>query len=115
MALRRSAGEYYVEVLDGPDVNRHRPSVDVLFKSVASAAGGDAMGVILTGMGGDGARGLQAMHDAGAHTVAQDEASSVVYGMPKQAVKLGAVDRILPLGEISQAILVYAATRRPAI
>ncbi|MEW6612555.1 MAG: protein-glutamate methylesterase/protein-glutamine glutaminase [Pseudomonadota bacterium] len=97
MLLRRSGAQYHVEVLDGPPVNRHRPSVDVLFRSVAKAAGRNAVGIIMTGMGDDGARGLKEMHEAGARTIAQDEASCVVYGMPKEAVKLGAVDQVLSL------------------
>jgi len=108
MLLKRSGAQYYVEVVDGPLVNRHRPSVDVLFRSVAKFAGKNAMGVIMTGMGDDGARGLKEMHDAGARTVAQDEASSVVYGMPKEAVKLGAAERSLPLGQISGEIVRFA-------
>jgi len=108
MLLKRSGAQYYVEVVDGPLVNRHRPSVDVLFRSVAKFAGKNAMGVIMTGMGDDGARGLKEMHDAGAYTVAQDEASSVVYGMPKEAVKLGAADRSLALGQISGEIVRFA-------
>ena len=108
MLLKRSGAQYYVEVVDGPLVNRHRPSVDVLFRSVAKYAGKNAMGVIMTGMGDDGARGLKEMHDAGARTVAQDEASSVVYGMPKEAVKLGAAERSLPLGQISGEIVRFA-------
>ncbi|CAK0767197.1 Protein-glutamate methylesterase/protein-glutamine glutaminase 1 [Gammaproteobacteria bacterium] len=98
-------GGYQVEVRDGPPVSRHRPSVNVLFRSVARAAGSNALGVIMTGMGDDGATGLMEMHQTGARTVAQDEASCVVYGMPKEAVALGAVDRILPLSEIPQAIV----------
>ncbi|MEF8700277.1 MAG: chemotaxis response regulator protein-glutamate methylesterase [Candidatus Accumulibacter sp. UW20] len=105
MQLARSGAQYIVEVRDGPMVNRHRPSVDVLFRSVARHAGRNAMGVIMTGMGDDGARGLKEMHDAGAHTLAQDEASCVVYGMPKEAVKLGAVDRSLPLAALAAAIM----------
>ncbi len=108
MLLKRSGAQYYVEVVDGPLVNRHRPSVDVLFRSVAKFAGKNAMGVIMTGMGDDGARGLKEMHDAGAYTVAQDEASSVVYGMPKEAVKLGAADRSLSLNAISPDIIRFA-------
>jgi len=104
MQLRRSGAQYYVEVMDGPLVNRHRPSVDVLFRSVARSAGKNALGVIMTGMGDDGARGLKEMHDVGGATLAQDEASSVVYGMPKEAVKLGAVDRSLPLAAIASEI-----------
>lgn len=105
MSLRRSGAQYQVEVRDGPPVNRHKPSVDVLFRSVARYAGANAMGVIMTGMGDDGARGMKDMHDAGSYTLAQDEASCVVYGMPKEAVKLGGVDRSLPLAGIAQALL----------
>ncbi len=105
MLLKRSGAQYHVEVVDGPVVNRHRPSVDVLFRSVAKFAGGNALGVIMTGMGDDGARGLKEMHEAGARTIAQDEETCVVYGMPKEAVKLGAVDRILPLQHIAGALL----------
>ena len=104
MQLARSGAQYIVEVKDGPPVNRHRPSVDVLFRSVAKYAGRNAMGVIMTGMGDDGARGLKEMHDAGAYTLAQDEASCVVYGMPKEAVKHGAIDRSLPLTALAGAI-----------
>lgn len=105
MQLVRSGAQYIVEIKDGPPVNRHRPSVDVLFRSVAKYAGRNAMGVIMTGMGDDGARGLKDMHDAGAWTLAQDEASCVVYGMPREAVKHGAVDRSLPLSALADAIL----------
>ncbi|WP_374246993.1 chemotaxis response regulator protein-glutamate methylesterase [Zoogloea sp.] len=105
MLLKRSGAQYVVDVIDGPPVSRHRPSVDVLFRSTARFAGRNAVGVIMTGMGDDGARGLKEMHDAGAWTVAQDEASCVVYGMPKEAVKLGGVDRVLPLTDIPAAIL----------
>lgn len=105
MTLKRSGAQYLTEVRDGPLVNRHRPSVDVLFRSVARFAGRNAMGVIMTGMGDDGAQGLKEMRDAGAHTLAQDEASCVVYGMPKEAVKIGAVDRSLPLPVLADAIL----------
>jgi two-component system chemotaxis response regulator CheB len=104
MQLRRSGAQYHVDVTDGPPVNRHRPSVDVLFRSVAKAAGSNALGIIMTGMGDDGARGLREMHDGGARTIAQDEDSCVVYGMPKEAVKLGAADEIVPLSGISAAI-----------
>jgi two-component system, chemotaxis family, protein-glutamate methylesterase/glutaminase len=97
MMLRRSGAQYQVEVVDGPPVNRHRPSVDVLFRSVARCAGKNALGIIMTGMGDDGARGMKEMRDAGASTLAQDEASCVVYGMPREAVKLGGVERSLPL------------------
>src|SRR5690606_22094981 len=87
MQLKRSGAQYFVEVLGGPPVNRHRPSVDVLFRSVAKHAGHNALGIIMTGMGDDGARGLLAMREAGARTVAQDEASCVVFGMPKEALR----------------------------
>ncbi len=105
MMLRRSGAQYHVEVVDGPVVNRHRPSVDVLFRSVAKHAGRNALGVIMTGMGDDGARGLKEMHDAGARTIAQDEETCVVYGMPKEAVKLGAADRVMPLQHIAGALM----------
>jgi two-component system chemotaxis response regulator CheB len=105
MQLARSGAQYIVEVKDGPPVNRHRPSVDVLFRSVAKYAGRNAMGVIMTGMGDDGARGLKEMHDAGAYTLAQDEASCVVYGMPREAVKHGGVDRSLPLTALAGSIM----------
>ena len=94
---------------DGPPVNRHRPSVDVMFRSVAQKVGPNAIGVILTGMGDDGARGLKEMQDAGARTIAQDEASSVVWGMPGSAVKLGAAERIESLNNIPGVILDLAA------
>ena len=109
MQLARSGAQYVVEVKDGPPVNRHRPSVDVLFRSVAKYAGRNAMGVIMTGMGDDGARGLKEMHDAGAKTIAQDEASCVVFGMPKEAIKLGAVDFTLSLDQIPAAIIKHGA------
>jgi len=105
MLLRRNGAQYYVEVVDGPLVNRHRPSVDVLFRSVAKCAGSNALGVIMTGMGDDGAAGMLEMRKAGAYTVAQDEASCVVYGMPKEAVKRGAVERSIPLDSIGREIL----------
>lgn len=105
MLLKRHGSEYRVEVVSGPQVNRHRPSVDVLFRSVASCAGKNATGILMTGMGDDGARGLKEMHDAGACTIAQDESTCVVYGMPKEAIGLGAVDVILPLQEIASAIV----------
>ncbi len=107
MLLKRSGALYHVEVMDGPLVNRHRPSVDVLFRSVAKCAGKNALGIIMTGMGDDGARGLKEMFDAGAATLAQDEASSVVYGMPKEAVKHGAVQRSLTLTEIPAQIAAF--------
>lgn len=104
MLLKRSGAYYYVEVMDGSLVNRHRPSVDVLFRSVAKFAGKNATGIIMTGMGDDGARGLKEMLDAGACTIAQDEASCAVFGMPKEAIKLGAAKRILPLSDMPLAI-----------
>ena len=104
--LKRSGARYYVEVKDGPLVCRHRPSVDVLFRSVARYAGKNAVGVIMTGMGDDGARGMKEMKDAGALlTIAQDEATSVVFGMPKEAIKTGAVDKVLPLGKIAGQVV----------
>ncbi|NVM75828.1 two-component system chemotaxis response regulator CheB [Duganella sp. SG902] len=105
MVLRRGGARYQVEIVDAPPVNRHRPSVDVLFRSVAQCAGRNALGVIMTGMGDDGARGLRELREAGAHTIAQDEASCVVYGMPKAAVKLDAACRVLPLREIPAAVV----------
>jgi two-component system chemotaxis response regulator CheB len=105
MLLKRSGARYLVEVKDGPRVNRHRPSVDVTFRSVGRVAGRSAIGIILTGMGGDGAQGLLAMREAGGHTVAQDEASCVVFGMPKVAIDLGAAASVLPLGEIAAEIV----------
>jgi len=105
MLLRRTGAQYYVEVMDGPLVNRHRPSVDVLFRSVAKCAGANALGVIMTGMGDDGAAGLAEMRKAGARTVAQDEASCVVYGMPKEAVKRGGVEKTVPLTAIGREIM----------
>jgi two-component system chemotaxis response regulator CheB len=107
MMLRRSGAQYYVEVSDGPLVNRHKPSVDVLFRSVAQIAGRNAMGVIMTGMGNDGAHGMKEMHDAGAKTVAEDESTCVVFGMPKEAIKLGGVDRVVPLDSIPGEIIAY--------
>ncbi len=109
--VRRSGGEYRVEVVDGPRVSGHRPSVDVLFHSVASAAGANAVGVLLTGMGDDGAEGLLAMRQAGAATVAQDEASCVVFGMPRVAIDRGAVDEVLPLSAIGDAVRRLAGNR----
>ncbi len=102
--LKRSGARYYVEVRDGPLVSRHRPSVDVLFRSAARYAGKNAVGVILTGMGDDGAAGMKELHDAGAYTIAQDEATSVVYGMPREALERGGVARVLPLGRIAGAL-----------
>jgi len=104
MLLKRSGAYYHVDIVDGPLVSRHRPSVDVLFRSAAKVAGRNALGIIMTGMGDDGAAGLKEMRDAGARTIAQDEASCVVYGMPKEAVKRGAVERSVPLSEIAPEI-----------
>lgn len=112
MLLRRSGAQYHVEVVDGPPVNRHRPSVDVLFRSVAKAAAANAQGIIMTGMGDDGAAGLLEMRQAGARTLAQDEATCVVYGMPRAAVLRGAVEREVPLGAIAGEIL--GITHAPA-
>jgi two-component system chemotaxis response regulator CheB len=109
MVLKRSGAQYYVEVVDGPLVSRHRPSVDVLFRSVARSAGANALGIIMTGMGDDGAAGLLEMRTVGASTLAQDEQTSVVYGMPKEAVKRGAVEKTVPLGTIAHEILQYFA------
>jgi two-component system chemotaxis response regulator CheB len=103
--LERSGARYYVSVKTGPLVSRHRPSVDVLFRSAANAAGANAVGVIMTGMGDDGARGLQEMKQAGAFTIAQDEATSIVFGMPKEAIARGCVDRIVPLQAIAPEML----------
>jgi two-component system chemotaxis response regulator CheB len=103
--LRRSGAQYRVNVKDGPPVNRHRPSVDVLFKSAAKYAGANAVGVLLTGMGCDGATGLLEMKNAGAATLAQDEASCVVYGMPREAVRLNAAQQIVSLAQMAAAVL----------
>jgi two-component system chemotaxis response regulator CheB len=107
MQLRKAAGQYFVQVVDGPPVNRHKPSVDVLFKSAAECAGRDVLGIILTGMGDDGARGMKVLHDGGARTLAQNEATCVVFGMPKEAIKLQAVDEVLPLEGMARAILQF--------
>ncbi|MBI5924686.1 MAG: chemotaxis response regulator protein-glutamate methylesterase [Aquabacterium sp.] len=105
LVLERNGAQYRVAVVDGPPVSRHRPSVDVLFRSVARSAGRNALGVIMTGMGDDGARGLKEMREAGARTLGQDEDSCVVYGMPREAMKLGGVERELPLDAIPAAIV----------
>lgn len=105
LMIKRSGARYFVEVKEGPLVSRHRPSVDVLFRSASRYAGQNAVGVILTGMGDDGAKGMREMKDAGAKTIAQDEESCVVFGMPKEAIKLGGVDKILPLEKISAEVL----------
>jgi two-component system chemotaxis response regulator CheB len=109
LLVKRSGAQYVVDVVDGPLVSRHRPSVDVMFRSVAQAAGPNAMGMIMTGMGDDGARGLREMFDAGARTVAQDEASCVVFGMPKEAIKLGAVREVLGLSAFAKTIANYGS------
>jgi two-component system chemotaxis response regulator CheB len=111
LLLRRSGMRSFVSVKDGPLVHQQRPSVDVLFRSVAHTAGKNAIGVIMTGMGVDGAAGLTEMRQAGAHTIAQDEASCVVFGMPKAAIEMGAVERVLPIKEIPDAILQCARAR----
>lgn len=105
MMLERQGARYVVAVKEGPLVSRHRPSVDVLFRSAARNAGANAVGIIMTGMGDDGARGLLEMQQAGARTIAQDEATSVVFGMPKEAIARGAADRIVPLGAIARELL----------
>ncbi len=105
MLLERSGGRYHVRVKSGPPVHYQRPAVDVLFQSAARAAGPNAVGVILTGMGADGAAGMKQMHDAGAHCIAQDEESCVVFGMPAEAIKAGAVDEILPLDQVPEGIV----------
>ena len=104
LVVKRSGAQYLAEVISAPPVNRHCPSVDVLFRSVAKYAGKNATGVIMTGMGDDGARGLLEMKQAGARTLAQDEASCVVFGMPKEAIRLGAADRVVPLQQIPELI-----------
>jgi two-component system chemotaxis response regulator CheB len=111
LIIERDGARYRCRLSDGPHVNRHRPSVDVMFRSVAQNVGPNATGVLLTGMGDDGARGLLEMLEAGAHTIAQDEASSVVWGMPGTAVRLGAAQQVLPLHRIAEAILHLAAER----
>lgn len=108
MMVKRSGAQYFVEVVDGPLVNRHRPSVDVLFRSAAKCAGKNALGVIMTGMGDDGAQGLLEMRKAGAQTIAQDEQTCVVFGMPKEAIKLGAAMQITPLDNIAAEILRFS-------
>ncbi len=110
MLFRRSGARYYIQVKTGPLVSRHRPSVDVLFKSAAKYAGANAVGVIMTGMGRDGAEGIKVMHDSGAKTVAQDEASCVVFGMPKEAIALNAIDHVVSLRKIPEIMLRLAAT-----
>jgi len=110
LQVRRQGAYYHAVVKDGPPVSRHKPSVNVLFQSVAQHAGRNAIGIIMTGMGDDGARGLLEMKEAGATTFAQDEDSCVVFGMPKEAIKLGAADDVLPLDSLHEAVM----GRRPA-
>ena len=104
MMVKRNGAQYVVDVVDGPLVNRHKPSVDVLFRSVAKCAGHNALGIIMTGMGDDGARGLKEMRDAGAHTLAEDESTCVVFGMPKEAIRLGGAAEVLPLTRMAEGI-----------
>jgi len=120
MLLQEGSGRYRVRIKTGPAVNHHRPSVDVLFQSVARSAGSSAVGVLLTGMGADGAKGLLAMHEKGAYTLAQDEQTCVVFGMPREAIRLGAVDDVIPIQHIPRAILRFLQiqekeTERPAL
>jgi two-component system chemotaxis response regulator CheB len=105
MLLRRSGAQYYVEIKSGPRIHHQRPAVDVLFRSTAKYAGSNAVGVILTGMGADGAQGLLEMKQAGARTIAQDEKSCVVFGMPKEAIKLGAADKVVSLEHVAREVL----------
>jgi two-component system chemotaxis response regulator CheB len=107
LLLKRDGTQYCVEVVEGPLVNRHRPSVDVLFRSVAKCAGRNALGIIMTGMGDDGAVGLLEMRKAGAKTIGQNEATCVVYGMPKEAMKRGGTEREVPLSAIAPEILAF--------
>jgi two-component system chemotaxis response regulator CheB len=111
MLLQRSGANYYVTVKDGPAVCRQKPSVEVLFRSVAKYAGSNAVGAILTGMGNDGADGLLSMRQSGAHTIAQDEASSVVFGMPKEAIENGAAEKVVPLSHIAQTLIMFAQNK----
>ena len=106
--LQRSGARYYVQVKDGPLVTRHRPSVDVLFRSAARYAGANAAGIIMTGMGDDGARGLAEMKAAGAYTIAQDEATCVVFGMPKEAIARNAVEKVVSLSQIPREIMLWS-------
>ena len=107
MLVKRSGAQYFVEVVDGPLVSRHRPSVDVLFRSVAKTAGPNALGIIMTGMGDDGARGMKEMSDAGSRTLAQNEESCVVFGMPKEALRMGGVTETIDLQQVPEAIVRY--------
>jgi two-component system chemotaxis response regulator CheB len=105
LLLKRSGARYFVEIKDGPLVSRHRPSVDVLFRSTARYAGRNAIGVIMTGMGDDGAKGMLEMKEAGAYTIAQNEESCIVFGMPHEAIKLGGVDKVISLESIPGEIM----------
>jgi two-component system chemotaxis response regulator CheB len=105
MLLQRSGARYHVAVKDGPLVSRHRPSVDVLFRSAAQYAGANAVGILMTGMGDDGAKGLLEMRQNGAATICQDEETCVVFGMPKEAIVLGAADKVMPLDMIPAEIM----------
>jgi two-component system chemotaxis response regulator CheB len=109
LLVKRSGANYVCELSDGPPVNRHRPSVDVLFRSAANHVGKNAIGVILTGMGKDGAKGMLEMKQAGAFNFAQDEASCVVFGMPKEAILTGGVDEVVPLKDMSARVMAYLA------
>ena len=109
MVLTKSGADYLVRIKDGPLVHYQKPAVDVLFQSVAKTAGANAIGVILTGMGADGAKGLLAMRESGSLTISQDEATSLVFGMPKEAIALGAASEILPLNNIAGRVLKYVA------
>jgi two-component system chemotaxis response regulator CheB len=111
LLLNRSGTNYMTELSDGPPVNRHRPSVDVLFRSAANCAGKNAIGIIMTGMGDDGAAGMLEMHQAGACTLAQDEQSCVVFGMPKEAIARGGVDEIVPLEDLSRQLFFWLSSQ----
>ncbi len=111
--LKRDGGHYFVEVIDGPPVTRHRPSVDILFRSAAIWAGKNAIGIIMTGMGDDGARGMKEMRDGGAYTIAQDEKSCIVFGMPAEAIRLGGVEVVRPLDAIASAVMSYCIQKAP--
>jgi two-component system chemotaxis response regulator CheB len=110
LLLKRSGANYMIGLSDGPPVNRHRPSVDVLFRSAANYAGKNSIGIIMTGMGDDGAAGMLEMHRAGAYTLAQDEQSCVVFGMPKEAIARGGVDEIVPLQDLSGHLLFWLSS-----
>ncbi|MDP3686502.1 MAG: chemotaxis protein CheB, partial [Sulfurimicrobium sp.] len=110
LLLKRSGANYVCELNQGPPVNRHRPSVDVLFRSAANCAGKNVIGVILTGMGKDGAAGMLEMKQAGAYNFAQDEATCVVFGMPKEAISMGGVDEVAPLPEMASRVMKYLAS-----